>query len=153
MHPAGAFFLIAVLSFLAALVSGCGGSADVPREDRTPAPSSSLTKQDAIASAQLWAMFDTSRRGFCEVAPTGSMAPVIDSRSVLLLERVRPGDLRPNDIAIFEREPGKPSVCHRVHEVRPDGVLFSGDNNRGSDGWIRPERIQWRVAGILYTQR
>jgi hypothetical protein len=30
-------------------------------------------------------------------------------------------------------------------------VLLDGDNNRFPDGWFPLERVNWRVAGILYT--
>lgn len=58
-----------------------------------------------------------------------------------------------NDIALYERDPAQSLVCHRVKEVRKDGVLFDGDNNHYSDGWVSPDKIRWRVAGILFTKR
>ena len=37
--------------------------------------------------------------------------------------------------------------------IAADGyVLFKGDNNQAPDGWISPDRIKYRVAGILFTK-
>lgn len=144
-----ALTLIAVCALFA--LFGCGAQR---AEDQNPSASSSMTKADAIVTAKLWAMLGPGR-GWSEVQPTGSMAPTIDSRSVLLLERLKPGEtLVRNDIAIYSR-PGADvaAACHRATDVRPDGIRFAGDNNHTSDGWIPPERVQWRVAGILNTRR
>lgn len=132
----------------------CPGSQGMEtlREDRKPAPSSSLSKAEAIALGNLWKQTDPQKRDFCLVSNSGSMAPVLDSRSVLLLEKATAADLRKNDISIYHRDTG-PTVCHRVVEVGATSVLFDGDNNRASDGWIPADRIRWRVVSIIFTRR
>ena len=143
---------------LLVLVVGClllgsdSPGQEMRQEDRRPAPSSSLSKAEACALGVQWKLSNPGRRDYCEVANTGSMAPVLDSRCVLLLEKSSASDLRKNDISIYQRGANS-TICHRVVEVRPDGVLFEGDNNRGSDGWIPPDRILWRVVSIIFTQR
>jgi len=125
-----------------------------PRELDNPAGSSGYTRLVVREEATRWAAAHPNR-SWSEVLPTGSMVPVLDSGSILLLEKVTGTDLRPGDIAIYAR-PGLPNACHRVREVSKSGAaLFTGDNNRGTqpDGWIASSRIQWRVAGILYTRR
>ena|GEM_PF-5784350 len=125
---------------------------ELSREDLHPAPSSSLTKGEALAFAALWRQSNPSLRDYCEVGSSGSMTPVLDSRCILLLERATATDLRKNDISIYLHS-AVMTACHRVIEVRPDGILFAGDNNRRSDGWVAPERIRWRVAAIFFTRR
>lgn len=124
------------------------------REDVTPTASSSMSKVEAISLARLWAAFGDNSRSYCEVLPTGSMLPVFGSNAILLLEKVDSADLLVGDIAIYGRE-GSPSVVHRVRAISSTAVLFSGDNNDPTkpDGWIAKERIQWRVAGIIYAKR
>lgn len=122
------------------------------REDANPAPSSYSTRIDALFAAGNWADLDRANRNVCEVRPTGSMAPAFDSRSILLRERVRASDLRAGDWASYLTTDGT-DVTHKVVEVRPGGILFDGINNNQSDGWIPPDRVRWRVAGILFTQR
>ena len=91
-------------------------------------------------------------RSSASVVGTGSMRPYFWQNSVLLLERVKSDALTVGDIAMYERNGG--NVVHRVVEVAPSGsVLFSGDNNNASDGWIEAGRVKWRVAGIIYTKR
>jgi hypothetical protein len=139
-------------SLLLVVFCGCGKRT---REEANPAPSSSMEKQTALNWALRWAETDPGR-SYREVAATGSMLPVFDSRSVLLLERVKASDLKPNDIALYATAldgSGDATISHRIREVRPDGVLFDGDNNQASDGWIAPGRVRWRVCGILYTRR
>jgi len=122
-----------------------------PPEERNPAPSSSITLTQAQGDAAFW-ILGRPNRSYSLVAPTGSMLPTLDSRSVLLLETVTATDLRPNDLAIYTRDDGR-AIVHRVKAIHPHGILFDGDNNKASDGWIDPTRITHRVAGILYTRR
>jgi hypothetical protein len=79
------------------------------------------------------------------------MVPILGSRCVLLLERVSADQLRKNDISIYLR--GHETICHRVMEVEGGAVLFEGDNNSRTDGWVLRERILWRVTAIIFTQR
>lgn len=124
-----------------------------PREQDNPAGSSGYTRLVVREEATRWASAHPGR-SWSEVLPTGSMAPVLDSGSILLLEKVDSTYLRPGDIALFERPTVGVRGCHRVKEVSRSGaVLFSGDNNKGSDGWIDGKLVKWRVAGILYTFR
>lgn len=124
------------------------------KEDLAPTATSSISKDRALLDAQAWALRDPSNRTLVSVADTGSMAPVIDSRSVLLLEPATGADLVGGDIALYDDLKGG-TRCHRVREVSATAILFTGDNNRGTqpDGWIANGRIRWRVAGILYSKR
>jgi hypothetical protein len=121
-------------------------------EQKRPAPSSSLTKSEAMEIGARWKQTNPAMRSYCEVHPTGSMVPILDSRCVLLLERVSADQLRKNDISIYMRGDDV-TVCHRVMDVRNGAVLFEGDNNPRSDGWVARDRILWRVTAIIFTQR
>ena len=76
------------------------------------------------------------------------MTPALHSGDRVMLVTATAADLQRRDIAVFLRFDGV-QVVHRVMAVRKDGVLFSGDNNRHSDGWIRPEQIRFRVTQIF----
>ena len=143
--------LVALVGLGVSWISPAHGR-DVVRDDLRPAPSSPLTRQDALAIGALWKQSNPEKRDYCAVAPTGSMAPILDSRSVLLIERASADDLRKNDLSIYLASAVQ-SICHRVIEVRPYAVLFDGDNNRRSDGWIPAGRVRWRVAAIIFTRR
>jgi hypothetical protein len=124
----------------------------VAAEERRPAPSSSLSKSEAMNLGVMWKLSNPALRAYCEVAPTGSMVPILDSRCVLLLERVKADQLRKNDISIYLSDDNA-TICHRVMDVKNGSVLFEGDNNPRSDGWVAPSRILWRVTAIIFTQR
>ena len=142
---------LVALIISAVLLSGCGRS-----EDLRPAPSSSVAKDFAAIDAASWMLRDANNRSFTTVMPTGSMVPTLDSRSVLLLERVSGPELKVGDIAIYAGTGArKPMVVHRVTAIGASATLFAGDNNdpQKPDGWIAHDRIRWRVAGILFTKR
>lgn len=88
-----------------------------------------------------------------QVEPTGSMLPVFDSHSILIVEKVKGADLKYNDIALYSIDQKDNTTCHRVKAVKPGAVYMSGDNNKVSDGWIDSNRILYRVVGIIYGQR
>lgn len=146
---------VSILILAAFTLSGPGCGPQGAKEQLRPAPSSSLTRADWLNSRVLEAWV-TSRpdRTWALVAPTGSMAPYIDSKSILLIEPVTDTKtLRPGDVAHYVRQDGT-RVVHTVREVNSRGaVLFSGDNNAGtsSDGWIESNRVWGRTAAVLNT--
>lgn len=129
------------------VILGCSSPAP---ELLHPAPSSRLTTAEALTLAQIYAV--NSSRSYSTVAPTGSMVPTFDSRSVLLLEKIRELPAV-GDIVVADEGPGRENVGHRVTAAQDDSVILSGDANHTSDGWVRIDRLKWRVAGILYTRR
>lgn len=127
------------------------------KEDVRPAPSSSMTKAEALTFArEHWVKFAPGNT-YCDVAATGSMVPMFDSRSVLLLEPVTTAQLTAHDIANYATAPdgtGPDSITHGVTLVEGGAFIAEGDSNRNvNDGFIAGKRLRYRVAGILYTQR
>lgn len=140
------WLVVAGAVLLVVCLVGVFGCSDRTPEQANPAPSSSLTKADAIAWAFKHWDGTAAGRTHCGVLPTGSMLPVFGSTSVLLLEpatQPRVGDLLLYDAANYS---------HRVKEVRDGHVLMDGDNNDHSDGWVELSRVHHRVAGILYAR-
>ena len=125
-------------------------TASASREDHKHAGSSSISRENNIAMAKFWAALAPGR-SWANITPTGSMLPTADSHSIFLLETVTAAQLKVGDIALYAR--GDVLMAHRVVEVRSDGIYFDGDNNQWPDGWIAPDRIRFRVAGILYSAR
>lgn len=73
-----------------------------------------------------------------------SMRPTFRSGQFLY---VRPGfqNVRPGDILIFEREPGK-HIAHRVHSIDAEGFVTQGDNNLSRDPLpVSPSQVIGRV--------
>lgn len=97
--------------------------------------------------AKIWARNDAENRAIGGAQPTGSMLPTLDSKSVLLLERIGQNTvLRVGDVIGT-----KQGIMHRL--VRVDGgyLILRGDNNQADDRPIQRKDAEWRLAGILYT--
>ena len=136
--------MIRWLLLLVLLLTSC--TKQRPLEDRSPAGSSSLTKAQAVAIA-------SAQGPWTYVAPTGSMAPVIDSGCVLMLEVYTGQRLHAGDILLHQPDGFNGTICHRVVEVGEDAVYMSGDNNMWPDGWIKLSTVRYRVVGIIFTKR
>jgi hypothetical protein len=156
---------LASLFASALLASGCATHAGLhasaelgaPRADAAPAGSglirtstatSSIPGRRAVEVAQLAALSTNTQfmrnRGF------GSMRPVFDTNSLLLIERADFGSLRVGDIVMFETS-GR-TVAHRIIERRGDGFITQGDNNVRPDP--RPmtrDTYRYRVWGVIYS--
>lgn len=135
---------------LAFVLTGC--APDGPRENWNPAPSSSLTKSQAIQLAARCAFSVEPNLSFSEVSATGSMVPFFDSRSVVLCEPYIGQKINKGDVVVFDRG-DHPNVAHRVIDVKDGHFFASGDNNQHSDGWFPLSQINRRVVGVLYTAR
>ena len=117
-----------------------------------PAPSSSYTLDDVQADATAWAQRSRGRV-WTHVAPTGSMLPLLDDRSVALYEAYEGQPVYPGDAVYFLRDgPGSIPVLHTVTAVNNDSIRTSGVNARG-DGWHAKSLIRYRLAGVLYSTR
>ena len=141
---------IALFAALILALVGCS-----KKEDQKPTPTSSMTHAEAMDAARSWAFRKIESRSYSSVQPTGSMLPVLGSNCVLLLERAEPYQLRVGDIALYTNEEKDGTICHRIRQLSPTAAFFTGDNNDPTkpDGWINYERIEWRVAGVLYGKR
>ena len=145
-------FKIAAICLLF-VFSACSPSPSGTKESKNPAPSSSMTLATATNIAAGWWQQDPGNRAFSVPTPTASMLPYLDSKTVLLLERVKPETkVHVNDIVVFDRGDA-PNVCHRVLIVRGRDYFISGDNNSRSDGWFAHEKLSYRVAGTIFTLR
>lgn len=147
----GAFLASWVCGLLCGLaLAACSGCGKV--EDSQPAASSSMTRADAQRLADLWV---TMKPGnvVASVLKTGSMTPTLDSRSLLLLERVTFSELQTGDILYTGRITSDTPLLHRLRAKYKNEVVLRGDNNSRNDPPIDASRIQYRVAGLIYTKR
>lgn len=115
---------------------------------RTSSATSSVPKERVLQVAQLAAL--TTNTQFMRNRGFGSMRPVFDTNSLLLVERPDYGDLRVGDIVLVDH--GDRTVSHRIIERRGDTFITQGDNNVRPDP--RPmtrQNFRYRVWGVLYS--
>ena len=78
---------------------------------------------------------------------TGSMKPVIDERSYILVTKYDGGEIKKGDVIIFVcKDASSPVynalVAHRVESVTEDGLKTKGDANPSVDSWtVKKEDI------------
>lgn len=131
-------------------------SASAPRETRRTlgiAPSSGVNREVAAAAARRLAPLVAGTK-VCVVQATGSMRPLFDENSLLLMEPAPFSSLQIGDIVVFQRTGTEVMIVHRILERRRNGFWTKGDHNNGMDTELVTEaNYQGRVYGILYTTR
>ena len=132
------------------LLASCSRRSDVGDEKNNPAPSSSLTLEQAKAQGAAWAIGNPDRT-WTNPAATSSMVPYLDSHSVVLLERPT-GEIRIHDIVVVNEGPGRENVIHQVMRIDGGAVYIEGKNNQWPDGWLPKTAISWRACGVLYSK-
>lgn len=87
------------------------------------------------------------------VMPTGSMKPVFDERSMLVVEPAPFESLQVGDIVTYRHPRFALPVVHRITERRGDEFWSQGDNNsRADDIHITRDNYQGRVFSIVYSR-
>jgi signal peptidase I len=136
---------VCVGTALVSLSTGCTSTGT----SATVAPRSNVTRENAMALAQLTAA--TVGGQVFTVAPTGSMKPTLDESSVVTVEKVGFGQLRQGDIVIYRSVSGAP-IVHRLFEQQGQRWLVLGDNNGTIDREAVTEgNLIGRVCAIFYT--
>lgn len=139
--------LLATAAAIAATLVASTAS-DAGQTSRRP-PSSSLSGTKVTQAAQLVTMATQTRyirnRGY------GSMRPVFDTNSLLLIEEPAFESLRIGDIVVFRNSAGN-LVTHRIIEQRGNRFWTMGDNNARPDSeYVTAENFKYRVWGVLYS--
>jgi signal peptidase I len=139
-----------VLAVLAALtLAGCGPSDRNTGVEKKKAPTSSVKYDDALQNALLISLLSEGSYA-SRIAPTGSMEPWIDSRSVVVIEPTDGKDVRIGQIVVWQVE-DSPKILHRVVDANQTHVLTSGVANAQSDGWVPREKVTGRLYAIFYS--
>jgi hypothetical protein len=145
MHTLNRILTLALLALCA--VAPASAESRVSKHGTAPATSSRSGDEVLQIARQVTAATNTKfirNRGF------GSMRPVFDTNSILLVEEPRYETLRVGDIVIFESD-GK-LVSHRIIEKRGDKYWTQGDNNRRPDSlYVTRSNLRYRVWGVLYS--
>jgi signal peptidase I len=131
-------------------------SASIGRETRRTidrAPTSGINRGIAnIAASRLSSLVDGTK--VFTVAPTGSMRPLFDDNSVLLVEPSPFASLQIGDIVVYQHSTLNKLIVHRILEKRSGGFWAKGDHNsRMDDELVTAANYKGRVYGILYASR
>jgi uncharacterized protein YceK len=143
------FLLIALIALWALFVTGCGPVIRNTGTEKGVAPTSSLTRADAESLAELICHLRPGLT-WSQIAPTGSMEPLLNSHALVITEPTDGSDLRLGQWVVFDRG-DSPRVLHRVAMLNATHFIASGTSNRHSDGWLPRDRVHSRVVATLYT--
>jgi hypothetical protein len=133
---------------VASLLLGCGPSERNTGHEKGTAPTSPLTFAEAENIAKFAALMVGGT--WSRIQPTGSMEPLINSRSVVVY-RSYDGTLAPGMIVAFDRDHNGTLTLHAVTHVRGDHFIATGIANDRSDGWQPRSAIRHVLVGIIYA--
>jgi hypothetical protein len=140
-----------ILFLLTAFLIGCGPqtkeTVEAVRERKSPSATSSFSQQEMIDLVESWVRSDLENRRITSAQTTGSMLPTIDSRSVILVERVNSQTILTSGDIVGTRQ----KILHRIHNINGNMYVLVGDSNDFLDEPVHRNDIEWRVVGILYT--
>lgn len=148
--------LIKLIFISMLLLGACTKSPEQSREQISPAARSSFTREQLMSEIVMpWVDKDTTTRRIGSVQPTGSMLRVMDSSSIILLEKIGPTDsIGISDILIYKTNinGSELNIAHRLIAINTDGTLvFKGDNNDTNDPIVDRRDVLFRVVAVLYT--
>ena len=84
------------------------------------------------------------------VVESGSMYPVLKVGDVIVINGVKPEDLRVGDVIVYYKPGTSELIVHRIVKITRSGVYTKGDANPGIDIWcpIPYENIVGRWSGL-----
>lgn len=87
------------------------------------------------------------------VLPTGSMKPVFDEKSVLVMEKAPFEKLKVGDIVTYRHPKLGVPVSHRLIQKDGDRFWVKGDaNGRADNVYVTRENYLSRVCAVIYSQ-
>jgi hypothetical protein len=140
--------IVGIIALWVLFVTGCGPSERNTGTEKGTAPTSPLTFDEAENIAKFAALMVGGT--WSHIQPTGSMEPLINSRSVVVY-RPYDGNLASGMIVAFDRDRNGTLTLHTVTHVRGDHFIATGIANDRSDGWQPRSAIQHVLVGIIYA--
>ena len=124
------------------LMSGCG--------QPKPSTNSSLDRKqtERVASAAAFAMRGT----VCRIAATGSMEPVLNGNSYVVIEKCTLKDIGIGDIIAYTQSDGR-NIVHRVIETGAELWTRGDANNTNDPEKVTNSNLMGRVVVIVYGQK
>jgi len=81
---------------------------------------------------------------------TGSMEPLIPTKSVVLAKKTSGGQVTAGTVLVFSDADNNRITAHRVVEVQTDGFVTQGDANEYRDRYlVKPQDIVGRVVAVF----
>ena len=130
------------------VATGCGKSQRNTGKEKGVAPTSNLTRSEAISAAQFMCIL-LPRLQWSEVQRTGSMEPLINSYSIIVWEPSDGSDLALNQLVLFLSAGER--VLHKVVALNATHLITDGGSNSRSDGWKPRDLVLGRLVSVIYT--
>lgn len=141
--------LLLLMAFLVGCTPKENATTEDIRERKTPSATSSFTSDELFKAIEQWVREDIENRRITTAKTTGSMLPTIDSRSLIVVERVTENTiLYTGDIVGTKQQ-----ILHRIHSIAGNSYVLSGDSNDFLDNPVHRRDIEWRVVSIFYTNK
>lgn len=127
----------------------------LPLQAHRPAPSSTLTHDQAIAAADMAVTIFhciTGREYFVVSMSGRSMRPTVGDVSVAVIEKVDLSALRQGDFIVSVDPVTGQLIAHRVFEINRRGAWCIGDNNFNADRYlVTNANLVGRVVAVFYV--
>lgn len=135
---------------VALMLAGCDPSERNTGLEKGLAPVGVLTYAEGQALAKQWIAERAGWR-YGNIAPTGSMEPLIDSSVIPIYAPSDGTDIQVGQIVVYASKDGR-SIIHQVAELNATHFIPSGISNSRSDGWVPRSAINRVVVGQIYTK-
>lgn len=136
---------LVTICLLAGFVAGCGkGEGDA----FAPKPFSPLPHTMVVEDAIAWARRAPAERYWADVTPTGSMAPFVTEKNLVLCVRYK-GQLFPDGATLVFHRGDQQRVLHVAIAQTETHVKMSGYANERADGWFPKTAIEGILVGQL----
>ena len=133
------------------LFTGCGPSERNTGLEKQTAISSPLTFDEGVALAKV--MVEANRDkgwSWAMVSDTGSMEPVLNSSTVVVLMPSDGADVQVRDVVTYVR--GSAEIIHEVAAANATHFIPDGVANERNDGWVPRSAITRVAVSTIYTR-
>lgn len=147
----GTVLAIAVALGIVLFFAGCGPSERNTGTEQGSAPISPLTRAEAWQAAQASAAAIGPHAYVLGISDTGSMEPLINSYSYVVLVPSDGSDLHPGEVVLYYHSAEHPRTLHKASSaINATHFIPDGIANSRYDGWQPRANIRAKLVSTVY---